>query len=171
MNQIEKYIRASNRLIDEVNGLSDEQFLFKPSEDEWYIGQVLHHLQKVEMGVVNQIIHYNSKSDKMKMKFKNHYRTMLLILALYLPKKYKAPIAAILPEDDVDKNVILQWESQQKQWLSRDDLKSEFKNQIVFKHPIAGYTNFSGAFAFLLAHLNHHLIQVNAIKMNKNYPK
>jgi len=170
MSELEKYVKASNRLMDEMMELSLEQFLFKKGENEWNLAEVIHHLKKVEYATVHQILYYNSNHNKLRMRIKNHFNTMLLIAALYLPKKYKVPVNAIMPDVQTDNSILGAWGNQQKDWLSDERLHPAIKNQVVFKHPIAGYFNFSGTFAFLLAHLNHHLIQVNTIRMNKNFP-
>lgn len=168
---MKNYLRASNRLMDEMSKMNDVQIDFKPTADDWNMAQVMNHLQKVELGVITQILYYNQSTDKKFMQFKNYYRTFLLVVALYLPKKYKVPVKAIMPEEEADKAVILMWENQQKQWINNPDLKPMNQKQVVFKHPIAGYINMTGAFNFLRAHLNHHLIQVSALKIHKSFPK
>lgn len=170
MNALHRYIKASSLLMDEMQALSDDQLLFQVDEHSWNLLQVLQHLHKVEQGVIKQIVYNNGSEEKKYMKLKNHYRAHLLLLALYLPKKYKAPSHLVIPDQVLDRSEITDWEMNQKEWLCHEHLHPSCAAQVVFKHPLAGYLNFKASFNFLLAHLNHHLIQVNTIRMHKKFP-
>ncbi|MFN4122962.1 MAG: DinB family protein [Flavobacteriales bacterium] len=171
MNALHQYICSANRLMDEMHDLTDAQLHFRPTANAWNLLQVLQHLQKVEEGVITQIFKHNLSDQKRYMRFKNHYRAHLLLLAMYTPRKYKVPVNEVMPDDILSRTVIDEWEQQQKQWLGDSRLHPESRSQIVFKHPLAGGLNCRATFNFLRAHLNHHLIQVNSIKIHHHFPK
>lgn len=156
--------------MDELQEFTDAQLHFRPSAGAWNMLQVVQHLQKVEAVVVEQIFRHNTSEPKSLMRFSDHYQAHLLLMALYLPIKYKVPDIRVMPDEMLCRTVFAEWEHQQKQWLGDQRLHPSCKSQIVFIHPRAGGLNCKATFNFLRAHLNHHLIQINTIKFNKNFP-
>lgn len=159
-----------------IAAATPEQQLYKPESKSWCMREVAQHVLASETGVLKFISLKPSLPSTFLGNIKNTLNTTLLLVFLKSPIKFKLPekkglAAAILPLEIMPYNelldkwlaVIVDWE----QYLNT--VKPEQLSNIVFKHPVSGKMNLYQTLNFLIAHVKHHIFQLNRIKNNKAF--
>lgn len=150
------------RLMSAVEGVDDERFSRRPSEDVWSLAEVLHHLFLVERGVMKTL---KKKADEQPERVGLRARLMpVKFLVSTRLVRIKAP-KFVEPRDAPPKReAIANFNG------VRDELKSFGQEhgrarleQMVFKHPVLGPLSGVGAISFVASHERRHFKQVREI--------
>jgi len=160
-----------SRFVTTLQGLSTEQLEYRPTPEAWTAVQVGHHLAIAEQRSADSIKkHRGMRSGKRSVRFRVGNALLWLVLKTGLRVKNPVPEAAPDPEMDLDRLLDV-WDK------ARTDLKAilaETKERgleyAAYKHPIAGPWNVEQALEFLVAHLDHHLRQLDRIRQNPSFP-
>jgi hypothetical protein len=86
-----------------------------------------------------------------------------LLLALYLPLKFKAPKSTIdhLPEYIALDELQTRWNKSRAAWNSfLKEMPENLLDKAVFKHPRAGRIGWGHTFKFFQVHFDRHLKQI-----------
>jgi hypothetical protein len=154
-----------------LEGFSAEQLSFRIKPDAWNVVQVGHHVVLAEQGTADSIKqHRGIRSGKRRL----HHRLGYLLLwgVLKTGLRVKNPVPAAAPDADIDLGRLEQlWDK------ARGDLGevlSEVKERglqyAAFKHPVGGPFTVEDSLEFLVAHLDHHLRQIERIRRNPSFP-
>ena len=159
------------RFVTTLEGFSPAQLDFRADPRAWTPVQVGHHVVLAEQRTADSIKkHRGMRSGKRSLRFQ--VGNALLWLVLKTGLRVKNPVPEAAPDDDIDLDQLLQaWDK------ARDDLEavlSETKERgleyAAFNHPIGGPFNVQQALEFLVAHLDHHLRQLDRIQQNPSFP-
>lgn len=154
-----------------LDDLSAEQLSFRAKPDAWNVMQVGHHVVLGEQRTAISIKkHRGMRSGKRRLHHRIGYILVWGVLKTGLRVKNPVPEAA--PNTDIDLAELReQWEK------ARGDLAevlSEVKERgldyAAYKHPVGGPFSVEDALEFLVAHLDHHLRQVERIRGNPSFP-
>lgn len=160
------------RFVSTLEGFSPEQLGFRADPQAWTPVQVGHHITIAEQRTADSIKkHRGMRSGKRALRYRAG--SILLWLVLKTGMRVKNPVPEAAPDDDIDLDRLLElWDK------ARGDLEavlSETKERgleyAAFKHPIAGPWNVEEALEFLVAHLDHHLRQLDRIQRNPSFPE
>ncbi|MCS7019306.1 MAG: DinB family protein [Cytophagales bacterium] len=144
---------------------SPEQQRFHPSKDQWSMLQVMKHLVIAEAGILNAI---KKSVQKHNLQDNNLVQKMAYLLTktiLRLPVKIKAPVQALIPNEETDYDkIIAEWNVLRKEWrIFLESFPANLYNKNVFRHPVAGFFNIHQSIDFCCYHIKHHLQQIDRI--------
>lgn len=154
-----------------LEGLSAEQQSFRAKPDAWNMVQVGHHVVIAEQRTADSIKkHRGIRSGKRGL----HHRVgnMLLWGVLKTGIRVKNPVPEAAPDPDIELGGLVElWEQAR---TNLEDVLSEVKERglqyAAYKHPIAGPFTVQDSLEFLVAHLDHHLRQLERIQQNPSFP-
>ena len=159
------------RFLDTLGGLSAEQLSFRAKPEAWNVMQVGHHVVLAEQRTADSIKkHRGMRSGKRRLHHRIGY--MLLWGVLKTGIRVKNPVPEAAPDTDIDLGSLVElWE---KARVDLDDVLSEVKERglqyAAYKHPIGGPFTVEDSLEFLVAHLDHHLRQLERIRQNPSFP-
>lgn len=171
INQLEK---DRLTLLNEIEGLNEDQLNYKPNPDKWSIIQVIHHLIKSEkLSVIYIKRKISNKSLLENSNIKSKINAFALKWGLNLPLKFKAPTnVSDVPDFDTFENVKLKWDKVRNSFSSIiNDTSTEVLTKNIFRHPIAGRMNMIGTIEFFDSHFKHHRKQIKALLTKLNSEK
>jgi len=154
-----------------LDAFSPEQRDFRPQPRAWNALQVGQHVVLAEQRTADAIKqHRGMRSGKRSPRY--WIGNALLQLVLRTGLRVRNPVPEAAPDDDVDLDQLLQaWE---KARFDLEAVLSELKDRglgyAAYKHPIAGPFNVEQALEFLVAHLNHHLRQLERLQRYPSFP-
>ncbi len=154
-----------DKLVNQLQGITHEQFNSSPAPDKWSAAQIMNHLMLAESGSLK----YCQKKlsfdpDLPPVGLKTYLRSALLCYSLYFPIKVKAPKGfgtEYLPQEDNLQSVLERWIAQRQQL--KDfllDLPEKYLHREVYKHPLTGRMSLEGMLSFFHAHFKHHKHQI-----------
>lgn len=172
---IDKIEVARFAFINSVSELSEEQIMFKSSEDEWSILEISEHIVWAEQigicGMFNAIEGLKNNNPIWEGLSPNKGMSIEQIVKKTWQPKEKAPTVAE-PK----------WGGSIHFWIcSLKNCKSLLQellvqsksvdlNSAIYPHPISGPMDIIQRLQFLKFHLERHNNQVDRVKNNKNYP-
>jgi len=168
---LENLESRKTRFVTALEGFSPEQLDFRAEPQAWTPVQVGHHVVLAEQRTTDSIKkHRGMRSGKRSWRYR--VGNALLWLVLKTGLRVKNPVPEAAPDDDIDLTRLLEaWDK------ARDELETvlnETKERglryAAFNHPIAGPFNVEEALRFLVAHLDHHLRQLDRIQQNPSFP-
>ncbi len=157
------YFDLTDRLWHWYGSLDENAKNFRYSPGSWSVNDVFRHLLMVEELLIGQV-RSRLGSDKVKFaRLKHRRNAFLLLAALWIPKKYKAPSAVSMNLDvrdfDLDK-----WKKNRGELVELlNQYPAEYTGALVFKHPSAGPIRLVDAVNFLKYHMKHHYPQLRSL--------
>lgn len=170
-NLVLRYIELSdlkNKILNNLVDFTEEELSYKPSEKEWSISQVIEHLIESETGV-NKYINYKLKNveGQPKAGLRSYVSSKVLNKKLKSNEKFKVP--SVLPEPEAGKsfNELKEKWDKSRMYLIKtvETFPLNKRNKAIFKHPRAGLLNINQTLSFLINHLNHHIPQIDALRI------
>lgn len=153
-------------------GYSAVQRSFQPSEKEWNLLGVAHHLIKAEKATVKYVKYKLSQQKALNKPWDNALKMVGLKLALWLPFRYKVPAKDLHPDKDITlESITTEWDAiraEMKELL--DNFPAEYLDKKIFKHPLAGPMTIKETLGFWHYHLKHHDQQLRRIITDKHFP-
>jgi hypothetical protein len=153
-----------NNLVD----YTEEELNFKPSENEWSISQVVEHLITSETGV-NKYINFKLKNieEQPKAGVKSFLSSKVLNKKLKSNEKFKVPAVLSEPELGNDYSDLKEkWDNSRMFLIKTVETFPKGKmNKAIFNHPVAGLLNMNQTMLFLINHLQHHIPQIDALRI------
>lgn len=160
-----KYQIKVEALLRELSTLPEETLNKIPSDGGWTAIQTAWHLLLVEensMLYVQKKLGFGASFEKVG--FKVRWRTFLLLAALYLPIKFKAPKTSSgenLPTHSTYAEIGERWNKSRAVWTEfLSQMPAKMANEAVFKHPRAGKIGWLQMLVFFEAHFDRHLRQI-----------
>lgn len=165
----EKYLshlqESEKALLDAVTNLTDEQFIAKPTTDQWSIAEVIEHVIKVETGVIDYLKNFGASTEKLDnppnneeiLQRSQNRTTKVTAPKLFTPSglfKDKAKAIATFQKtrqttEDFVQNTTL-------------DLKA-----VSFPHQRFGLLNGENWLMFIAGHCLRHVQQIELLKENQ----
>lgn len=159
------------RFLGNLEGLSAEQLSFRAKPEAWNVVQVGHHVVIAEQRTADSIKkHRGMRSGKRRLYHRVGY--MLVWGVLKTGIRVKNPVPEAAPDPDIDLgNLVELWEQAR---ADLDEVLSEVKERglqyAAYKHPVGGPFTVEDSLEFLVAHLDHHLRQLERIQGNPSFP-
>lgn len=166
-----RYIELSdlkNRVLNNISDYTKEELNYKPSEKEWSISQVVNHIIESETGV-NKYINYKLQKieEQPNSGIKSFFSSKVLNSKLKSNEKFKIP--SVLGEPILAENFIElkeKWDKARMYLIKTVETYPKGKmKKAIFKHPVAGLLNINQTMLFLINHLNHHIPQIDALRI------
>ncbi len=140
---------------------------YKPSPAEWSALEVLEHLRKTELAVM-QSCERNLKLRTRKVMPSERAKAFALLAMMRLPIKLEVPepVSFVRPDPVTSLEEVLDsWTAGALQLRAFvGTLKMADCDVGLVSHPAAGWMNLRAALTFLLVHLRHHQFQLHRIK-------
>jgi hypothetical protein len=159
------------RFLGTLEGFTAEQLAFRAEPQSWTPVQVGHHVLLAEQRTADAIKkHRGMRSGKRSLRYRLGGAVLWLILKTGIRVKNPVPEAA--PDDDIDLPGLLEaWEQARADLAAvLAETKERGLQYAAFKHPVAGPWNVEEALVFLVAHLDHHLRQLDRIQRHPAFP-
>jgi hypothetical protein len=157
------YFSNSNRLWEWYSNLSDSDKQFVIEEGSWSVNDVFYHLMAVEEMMLRQVRNRLASTNIKRARFIHRRNAMLLFVALWLPKKYKAP-STVSVQDNIPIFDLENWKTIRLEFRELiSNFPLEHKSSLVIKHPVAGPLLMHHGIKFLTYHMKHHFKQIRAI--------
>lgn len=159
------------RFVTTLEGMSAEQLEFRTEPRAWTPVQVGHHIVLAEQRTANSIKkHRGMRSGRRGLRYGAGNALLWLVLKTGLRVKNPVPEAA--PADDIDLAGLLEAWGRARSDLGAvlSETKERGLKYAAFNHPIGGPFNVEQALEFLIAHLDHHLRQLDRIQQDPAFP-
>ncbi len=166
-----KYLRLEqtrNRLLDELESIDDALLNTSITQGKWSVNQIIAHLITVEELTIGYIRNKISKGNELpQTSLSNTLKSMLLKIVLKSGVKIKGPDAVTsVPATSQIKALRQRWDTTRFQL---EDLLTEIPPHLLekclFKHPYVGPLSIVQTLNFLQDHYDHHLRQINRLKL------
>ena len=143
----------------------DRAVLNRPRADGgWSVLQVVHHVITAEAGTLR----YTSKkmlggTKLPRAGLTSRMRLLTLKGVLVSPLRFRAPaITADVPDEADPAEVLALWQETRESWRKLlEGFPEELLDRMVFRHTLVGLMGLRDTLAFLQAHLDHHVRQVD----------
>jgi hypothetical protein len=137
-----------------------------PRAGRWSALQVLHHViasETATLGYVRKKMLGGTALPPAGLA--SRLKRLALQAALVLPLRFRAPAATAAVPDDVDAAELrARWERTRQEWRDLlDTFPPSLEDRLVFRHPFVGLMGLADTLAFLEAHLDHHVRQVERL--------
>jgi hypothetical protein len=163
--------RTSGMLLSAIEGLTPEQWNFKPAPDRWSIAENVEHLALTESmlrGMTTQAMEEAAPPERLE-----GARKEAMLLEMVVDRTNR--IQTFEPLEPTGR-----WPSQSEalgafmgerkktKKLARegDDLRA-----YVMDHPVAGTLDAYGNLMFISGHTERHVLQINEVKESEGYPR
>jgi len=164
---------VNNRLLNDVQGLSDEQVNFKPSAERWSIGQCIEHITKTEgmlLGMVQEMMK-KPANPEMRSKIKGEDKQVLTMIE-DRSKKFKAPDELQPSKTNYDLDELIKNLEKQRAmtlaFINQTTLES-LRNHIM-QTPTKDYADAYRSLLFIAGHSLRHTAQIEEVKTAPGYP-
>lgn len=167
----ERLEEQRQRFLDTVGELSPEQQTFRSREGAWCALEVGHHVVLAEQRTANAVKrHRGMQSGKRRIRYR--IGNVLLWTVLKTGIKVKNPVPEAAPDKDISPTELeAAWDQARKDLRAfLEALQESELKDAAYKHPIAGPFTVEEAMAFLVAHLDHHLRQIDRIQQHPDFP-
>lgn len=160
-----EYGSAAKYWFDQLGNYSESDFLKKPANDGWCIGQVYIHLilGSDHFFAANSAACQDGKGE-IKRGGKNQYGTLIFFLKRFPPMKFKLPKSGVQPRDpeniEYARNKLTK--TIEKIQQSAASLNG-FDPKMKIKHPGFGYLNAEEWLQLNEFHFQHHMRQKNQL--------
>ena len=151
-----------------ISAATQEQRLYKPTEQAWCMLQVGHHVLLAEAGATKFMLNRQALKVGSWQKIKSKIYSLMLTIFLKSPLKFKAPkVAAAAVEEQLLplEQLETQWAEARQQLLQYlanfDEAKLSYS---VFKHPFVGPLTIAQTLDFMTEHISHHIAQLERLK-------
>jgi uncharacterized damage-inducible protein DinB len=168
---LEKLEGRRRELIAEVDRLTAEQLVFRPTPRSWSTLDVVEHLVKVEEGIASRIRPREPRSLAQTARVKASLGAMYLLAIA--GRRIKVPVEAILPLGGATlSDLVARWDD------ARDALGARLEAlapgdyaRPMMRHPLLGLLTPAEGLAFLHWHMGHHRRQLGRIRRASGYPR
>jgi hypothetical protein len=166
--EFDEYQAKVNVLLNDLSKYTTEDLQRKKSPETWSVIQNLMHLIMAESGSLaycRKKMAFGGEYEKPGIK--SQYRYFMLITAMYLPIKIKAPAA--IDGENVPNNLTLaevkvKWDGSFANWkLFFEVLQDDLADKVVYKHPRAGKISWSNMIGFFSVHFDRHKKQIKGV--------
>lgn len=170
---INHYQETIDKLQKSVSGLSKEQLHFKPSAESWSISQCLDHIiitEKMIFGMIQENMEKPINPDEReKIKFSDEE---IFAMAADRTEKYKAPEILVTRGKYDDAETALNDLNTQREELYSfiEATPIEALRNRVNASP-SGFNDAYQSLLFIAGHTARHLLQIEEIKINDDFPK
>ena len=161
----QKYQVQVESLLLELSKFSTENLNQTPENGGWSAIQTAWHLLLVEentMKYIQKKLGYGAVFQKAGLGAR--WRTFCLSVAIYLPLKFKAPVASSgenLPLYSTFEEIKERWEASRASWNTFfSTLPAALEDKAVFKHPRIGKIGWMQMLSFFQSHFDRHLRQI-----------
>jgi hypothetical protein len=157
------YLKESEILWRWYNDLSEDSRGFKSHDGEWSVNDVFRHFMLIEDMLIEQVEGRLASGKVKRAEWKHRRNAILLLAALWIPKRYEAP-KAVSKAIELEKFLMEDWINLRKRLITLlEEFPSEHENGLVFKHPLAGPIRMKDAMRFLRFHMRHHYPQLRSL--------
>lgn len=159
------------RFVTTLQGFSPEQLEYRADPQAWTPVQVGHHVTIAEQRTADSIKkHRGIRSGKPSLRYRVGNAMLWLVLKTGI--KVKNPVPEAAPDDDIDLARLLEVWGKARIDLEAvlEETKERGLEYAAFNHPIGGPFNVEQAVEFLVAHLDHHLRQLDRIQRDPSFP-
>lgn len=154
--------KIRRELLQEVEGLTDEQFNKMPSDGGWSPKQIFEHLVRMETVIATNIAREIKNPDSLKVKKKPITFTTNRLVKVEAPG-YVAPTDAFKSKNEIKKEL---HDSRLYLLNVYESTTKDVLQEKSFKHPVFGYIPLIQWFPFVGLHEKRHLKQLKkTIKM------
>jgi hypothetical protein len=149
------------KLLDEVSPLDPQVYSKRPAENEWSVGEIVHHLCLVEARVIKELEGAISRAPQRVSFFRRFIPTSVVSVRLL---RVKAPEAMKPLDAPVKEAAVANFER------ARASLKTlcvthgndRFRN-LIFKHPVFGEIDGVATVSFISYHEQRHYKQIREV--------
>ncbi|WP_158524892.1 DinB family protein [Mesonia sp. K7] len=169
---VAQYNQTKAALIAEVEGLSEAQLTFKPSPDQWSVGQCVDHIIKSEKGLLDML--QTAMTEQKQISRDSIMVSDEELMGFIVNREQKAKA----PEAIQGENVYKDAQTAIKDFTAQREASIDFVNNYsseqlrnqVLESP-SGYVDAYQFLSFISGHGTRHTEQIKEVKANANFPK
>lgn len=151
-----------NSLLLRLGGIDQHLWFKKPTDRDWSISEIAHHLVLCEQEVLHQIHNRKSYQDNRR-NFRDTIGMALVHFAFNYGLRVKVPMKSVVPQGRYAFNDIKEaWKRARRElhdYLST--VNNDCYDEIVFRHPVAGSMNICQTLDLIGLHISHHIRQID----------
>ncbi len=164
--------QQKNKVVDSLINYSPAQLNTCVEPNQWSVAQVISHLaiaESLSKKYLDKKI--ANKQHTNEMGIMSGLRRNLINTILKLPLRYKLPLAALNPTENITFDLAIEeWNAIRNHYKSDlEKLEESFFNRDLFLHPLVGKMKLNDAFLFMYEHAAHHEKQIARIIYNPNF--
>lgn len=163
LDRLEASRRRAVALLDGRDGVALNR---SPRAGRWSALQVLHHVIASETATLAYVRKKMLGGAALSpVGVSSRLKRLALQAALALPLRFRAPAATAAVPEHIDPGELrVLWERTREEWRELlDTFPPSLEDRLVFRHPFVGLMGLADTLAFLEAHLDHHVRQVEML--------
>ncbi|RMF88794.1 MAG: DinB family protein [Nitrospinota bacterium] len=165
---------ARSRILQAVEGVSEEQARYKRSPEEWSIQEVLEHLTLAEESILKLVSGTINRLKAGKSLYSGEHTNKGLTIKEIVAK---GPAKAKAPEP-VQPTAAIPWNELRERYRAIDrQLPEQFRlfeevdlRSLLYPHAFLGVMDMHQWLELIYAHAQNHLKQIEAIQQSPGYP-
>ena len=154
--------KAREELLNEINGLSDENLNKKPSEEQWSIKQIVEHLFLMEGAISEMILDRMENGEVVNAQIKPIEATINRDIKIEAPE-FAKPSNDFATLEELKFKLNITHQKLKKVEETADEKGLEVKG---FPHPVFGQMSLKQWIPFVGHHEMRHILQIKEVKEN-----
>lgn len=162
--QHESLRKKHEQLLRQLGSLSSEVLSFKTAPDKWSIVEVVEHLVIAEKELLKQLsTNVPTSTLNPESKTPDKYQTVIKVMVRDIP--VDVPDESLEPHGRLPLDELLsQWDAMRKKLAELlAEIKSENKDDPIFRHPYGGPLDISETLQFFEVHFDNHMRHIDRI--------
>jgi len=162
--QHESLRKKHEQLLQQLGSLSSEVLSFKAAPDKWSIVEVVEHLVIAEKELLKQLsTNVPTSTLGPESKTPEKYQTVIKVMVRDIP--VDVPDESLQPQGRLPLDELLsQWDAMRKKLAELlAEIKSENKDDPIFRHPYGGPLDISETLQFFEVHFDNHMRHIDRI--------
>lgn len=163
--------RRTAAVLARITALTPAQRSFRPAPGAWSAVLVADHLARTERSVLGAL-EKGIPEHRRRRKLRHLLAYPVVMAAMKLPVKVKAPLREVVPEEERPLEVV------ESDWrAARQAIRAYLEGigdgeigDALVVHPVAGPAGADKLLAFLDAHLRHHEYQLDRLLRHRDFP-
>ena len=159
--QLESHDQSRFSLLEELEGMSQDQLRNKPGPDDWSLLEIVQHMVLSEREVLQGLPEPKELTARKRgLRSLLSYGMVLVVLRWNIPAP--VPSDGMVPDGNTSLSKLRQQWDENLQWLKDylDTLREEDLQRAVFKHPIGGPMTVEQTIHMAKLHFDVHLRQI-----------
>lgn len=163
--------RTQTMFLESIEGLTEEQWSYKPAPDRWSVAECAEHITASEPFIRAMIAEAMKKELTPEMAAEARKDDMLLTALVDRTKKFKAP-EPLIPTNRFGSPAaaIEAFKKERAETIALAKSGVDLRKQ-GDKHFLAGPLDAYGWFLFTSGHSERHTLQINEVKADPGFPK
>ena len=172
-NLLSQLDQRKSALVHDLSAWTGDQLSWKPNETSWNALQVLEHIMVLENSCLSYVKQKTADGWQILTKAGDAHIAASIAMNLRMLSSDKFKLPDIIPEPQGDQNLpalLVMWDLSRVEFNDfMGGLGVEYRDRLIFNHPISGPMTPAHTLDFLNYHIGHHIPQLQRLRDNQGF--